>query len=142
VLCWVTTSSVYKVNTLIRLGWRRISDGVAVTMPSEARQHVGHCGGRPYRVDQRPTLARRQATALVQCRAPVDAGPTGRWLLFELSTPRANPLLGVLPDPTCAESVIIVDRGATLLLYTNGLIERRDANLDAGLDHRLTQAFG
>jgi serine phosphatase RsbU (regulator of sigma subunit) len=29
--------------------------------------------------------------------------------------------------------VVTLDRGATVLLYTDGLIERRDADLDAGL---------
>jgi serine phosphatase RsbU (regulator of sigma subunit) len=29
--------------------------------------------------------------------------------------------------------VVVLDRGATVLLYTDGLIERRDADLDAGL---------
>jgi serine phosphatase RsbU (regulator of sigma subunit) len=32
--------------------------------------------------------------------------------------------------------VVTLDRGSTVLLYTDGLIERRDADLDAGL-HRL-----
>jgi serine phosphatase RsbU (regulator of sigma subunit) len=29
--------------------------------------------------------------------------------------------------------VVTLDRGATVLLYTDGLIERRDADLDAGM---------
>jgi serine phosphatase RsbU (regulator of sigma subunit) len=38
------------------------------------------------------------------------------------------------------EQVVTLDRGATVLLYTDGLIERRDADLDAGLE-RLRQAL-
>ena len=42
-------------------------------------------------------------------------------------------LLGVDPEAAGAESVVTLDRGSTVLLYTDGLIERRDADLDAGL---------
>jgi serine phosphatase RsbU (regulator of sigma subunit) len=37
------------------------------------------------------------------------------------------------PDAQRRESVVTLDRGATVLLYTDGLIERRDADLDGGL---------
>ena len=46
---------------------------------------------------------------------------------------KADLLLGVDPTTTRAESVVTLDRGTTVLLYTDGLIERRDADLDTGL---------
>jgi serine phosphatase RsbU (regulator of sigma subunit) len=51
---------------------------------------------------------------------------------------KADLLLGVDPLFQRTESVVTLDRGATVLLYTDGLIERRDADLDAGLE-RLTR---
>jgi serine phosphatase RsbU (regulator of sigma subunit)/PAS domain-containing protein len=42
-------------------------------------------------------------------------------------------LLGVHPEARRRESVVVLDRGATVLLYTDGLVERRDADLDAGM---------
>ncbi|MBJ7451143.1 MAG: serine/threonine-protein phosphatase, partial [Blastococcus sp.] len=42
-------------------------------------------------------------------------------------------MLGVDPTAQRHESVITLDRGATVLLYTDGLVERRDADLDQGL---------
>jgi serine phosphatase RsbU (regulator of sigma subunit)/PAS domain-containing protein len=51
----------------------------------------------------------------------------------ELATWKGDLLLGVDPDALRRESVVTLDRGSTVLLYTDGLIERRDADLDAGL---------
>ena len=42
-------------------------------------------------------------------------------------------MLGVDPTAQRHESVVTLDRGATVLLYTDGLVERRDADLDQGL---------
>jgi PAS domain S-box-containing protein len=53
--------------------------------------------------------------------------------LAELATWRGDLLLGVDPDARRRESVVTLDRGSTVLLYTDGLVERRDADLDAGL---------
>jgi len=52
----------------------------------------------------------------------------------ELTRWRPELMLGVDPTTARTESVITVDRGATVLLYTDGLIERRDRGLDEGLD--------
>jgi PAS domain S-box-containing protein len=41
-------------------------------------------------------------------------------------------LLGVSPDSERREHVAVVDAGATLLLYTDGLVERRDRDIDSG----------
>ncbi|RBY76507.1 histidine kinase [Blastococcus sp. TF02-09] len=42
-------------------------------------------------------------------------------------------MLGVDATAERHESVITLDRGSTVLLYTDGLVERRDADLDQGL---------
>ncbi|MEU2351096.1 SpoIIE family protein phosphatase [Modestobacter sp. NPDC049651] len=54
---------------------------------------------------------------------------------------KADLLLGVDPLFERTESVVTLDRGTTVLLYTDGLIERRDADLDTGLE-RLTRHLG
>jgi len=41
-------------------------------------------------------------------------------------------LLGVSPHSERREHVAVLDRGATVLLYTDGLVERRDRDIDAG----------
>jgi anti-sigma regulatory factor (Ser/Thr protein kinase) len=46
--------------------------------------------------------------------------------------PAGSPL-GVVPFPTYEESTVPVSRGSTVLLYTDGLIERPGASLDHGL---------
>jgi len=52
---------------------------------------------------------------------------------------KADLLLGVDAHVDRAESVVTLDRGSTVLLYTDGLIERRDADLDTGLERLRTQ---
>ncbi|WP_369130743.1 SpoIIE family protein phosphatase [Modestobacter roseus] len=47
---------------------------------------------------------------------------------------KADLLLGVDSGTVRSDSVVTLDRGATVLLYTDGLIERRDSDLDTGLD--------
>jgi serine phosphatase RsbU (regulator of sigma subunit) len=43
-------------------------------------------------------------------------------------------MLGVDPTAERAESTLDVDPGSVVLLYTDGLIERRGSTLDDGLD--------
>jgi serine phosphatase RsbU (regulator of sigma subunit) len=43
-------------------------------------------------------------------------------------------MLGVDPSAQRTDQVAVLRAGTTVLLYTDGLIERRDADLDAGLD--------
>lgn len=43
-------------------------------------------------------------------------------------------MIGVLPDVEREDHTAVVPPGATLLLYTDGLVERRDQDIDAGLD--------
>ncbi|WP_231851670.1 SpoIIE family protein phosphatase [Modestobacter italicus] len=45
---------------------------------------------------------------------------------------RAELLLGVNPTAVRTEQTIELDRGATVLLYTDGLVERRSSDLDQG----------
>jgi serine phosphatase RsbU (regulator of sigma subunit) len=42
-------------------------------------------------------------------------------------------LLGVERSSPRSESVVTLERGATVLLFTDGLLERRDADLDTGM---------
>jgi PAS domain S-box-containing protein len=42
-------------------------------------------------------------------------------------------LLGVEPGTARSDRVAVIGRGGTLLLYTDGLVERRDRDLDAGV---------
>jgi serine phosphatase RsbU (regulator of sigma subunit) len=41
-------------------------------------------------------------------------------------------LLGVAPQTKRREHVTLIEAGSTVLLYTDGLVERRDRDLDAG----------
>ncbi len=58
----------------------------------------------------------------------------------ELTTERAELMLGVDPSTRRTESVLPVRGGATILLYTDGLVEGRDLPLDEGIA-RLRAAF-
>ncbi|MGY1856529.1 SpoIIE family protein phosphatase [Modestobacter sp. SYSU DS0290] len=58
----------------------------------------------------------------------IDAG--GRVTLFDDD---ADLLLGVDPRTPRTDRVATVARGGTLLLYTDGLVERRDRDIDAGI---------
>ncbi len=49
--------------------------------------------------------------------------------------------LGVLPFPAYEEEIVTLEPGGALLLYTDGLVERRAENIDLGLD-RLSVAAG
>ncbi len=69
---------------------------------------------------------------------PLLLHPDGR--IEELATERAELMLGVDPAARRTETVVGVRRGATLLLYTDGLVEGRDLPLDEGIA-RLRAAF-
>jgi serine phosphatase RsbU (regulator of sigma subunit) len=66
---------------------------------------------------------------------PVVLHPDGR--VERLTAGRAELMLGVDPDARRTERVTTVQRGATVLLYTDGLVEGRDLPFDEGID-RLT----
>ncbi len=69
---------------------------------------------------------------------PLVINPDGS--VAELAPWRGDLLLGVDHETLRQESVVTLDRGSTVLLFTDGLIERRDADLDAGLT-RLREAL-
>jgi len=46
---------------------------------------------------------------------------------------RADLLLGVLPEALRREFEVVLDRESVVVLYTDGLVERRDQDLDHGL---------
>jgi len=62
---------------------------------------------------------------------PLVVNPDGT--VAELAAWKGDLLLGVDPSADRRESVVTLDRGSTVLLYTDGLIERRDADLDSGM---------
>ena len=63
---------------------------------------------------------------------PLVVHPDGT--VAELATWRGDLMLGVDATAHRTESVISLDRGTTVLLYTDGLIERRGSVLDDGMD--------
>ncbi len=48
--------------------------------------------------------------------------------------PAPDLLLGVAPDAPRADHVAVLEPGCTVLLYTDGLVERRNRDIDAGTD--------
>jgi serine phosphatase RsbU (regulator of sigma subunit)/PAS domain-containing protein len=87
------------------------------------------------RFEQSPDELERGITRMRWANAghlpPIVINPDGS--VAELAAWKGDLLLGVDPEAQRQESVITLDRGATVLLYTDGLIERRDADLDAGM---------
>ncbi|HEY4631770.1 MAG TPA: SpoIIE family protein phosphatase [Blastococcus sp.] len=88
------------------------------------------------------------ATALVaRLEADADGGMLMRWAnaghppaivigadgeVAVLDGKPADLLLGVSPETVREDHVELLPRGATVLLYTDGLVERRDRDVDAG----------
>jgi PAS domain S-box-containing protein len=62
---------------------------------------------------------------------PLVINPDGS--LAALADWRGELLLGVDPATPRGESVVVLDRGTTVLLFTDGLIERRGNDLDEGM---------
>ena len=63
---------------------------------------------------------------------PLLRGPDGE--VRPLDAPRAGLLLGVDPTRPRTEQQVLLEPGSTLLLYTDGLVERRDQVFDDGVD--------
>ena len=63
----------------------------------------------------------------------VDADGASRFLTAAGSLP-----LAVLDDLVRPERDVVLAPGSTLLLYTDGLVERRDQDLDQGMDRAVT----
>jgi serine phosphatase RsbU (regulator of sigma subunit)/anti-sigma regulatory factor (Ser/Thr protein kinase) len=62
---------------------------------------------------------------------PLVVGPEGAAFA---SNGHANPPLGLPQAPTFGEEEVAMRPGTSVLLYTDGLIERRDESLDVGLE--------
>jgi chemotaxis family two-component system sensor kinase Cph1 len=63
---------------------------------------------------------------------PVVLTPHGEPLL--LSPGRPELVLGVDPGAARSDAEVVLDRGSTVLLYTDGLVERRDQLFDEGIE--------
>jgi PAS domain S-box-containing protein len=63
---------------------------------------------------------------------PMSVSPDGSVLV--LAGVEADLLLGIDPGSPRVESRVTLDRGSTVLLYTDGLVERRGQSLDEGLE--------
>ncbi|MGY1630745.1 SpoIIE family protein phosphatase [Geodermatophilus sp. SYSU D01186] len=87
------------------------------------------------RFEQTPGERERGVTRMRWANAghlpPLVINPDGS--VAELASWRGDLLLGVDSEVQRQESVVTLDRGATVLLFTDGLVERRDADLDAGM---------
>ncbi|MFW3169327.1 SpoIIE family protein phosphatase [Geodermatophilus sp. CPCC 206100] len=106
---------------------------------------------------QLPTYATVAIARFEQTEAELERGVTRvRWAnaghppplvihpdgtVAELGSWQGELMLGVDHRTRRTESVVTLDRGATVLLYTDGLIERRDRDLDDGMS-RLRAAAG
>jgi len=88
--------------------------------------------------DDGPGAVLTQADRVMQTRWSNAGHPPPMILTAEgqvevLTAERADLLLGVDPAATRQESVVALERDAVVLLYTDGLVERRDEDLDHGL---------
>jgi len=63
---------------------------------------------------------------------PLLVAPDGT--VRELRGPRPELVLGVSPGNARTDSVVELPRGSTVLLYTDGLVERRGTHLQEGID--------
>ncbi|WP_158544555.1 SpoIIE family protein phosphatase [Blastococcus sp. TBT05-19] len=94
------------------------------------------------RLEQTEDEARRGLTRVRWANAghppPMVVTPDGA--VETLTGPRADLLLGVDDTAARRELEVTLEEGSTLVLYTDGLVERRDATLDDGLD-RLRDAL-
>ena len=87
------------------------------------------------RIEQTDDERRRGVTHVRWANAghpdPMIINPDGS--IAVMAGVRPDVLLGVRPDTRRIEAEITLDRGATVLLYTDGLVERRDLGLREGM---------
>jgi PAS domain S-box-containing protein len=87
------------------------------------------------RIEQTPDERARGITHVRWSNAghppPMVINPDGT--VAALPAVQADLLLGIEPGTKRVESEVTLDRGATVLLYTDGLVERRGQSLDDGL---------
>jgi hypothetical protein len=80
------------------------------------------------------------AAALVERRPPAPAGHRGR-RQHPAPAHRGRPAAGLDPETERTDHEELLRDGATVLLYTDGLVERReDASIDDGLERLLAAA--
>src|SRR4051794_20550987 len=94
--------------------------GTLATAAVARLEGTGRCPGAPARL--RWTNAGHPPPALL--------GPDGSVIL--LSGEGYDLMLGVDPDVLRTEHVVALEPGATIVLYTDGLVERRGSTLDQG----------
>jgi serine phosphatase RsbU (regulator of sigma subunit) len=87
--------------------------------------------------EERAAGVRRLRWASAGHLPPVVVGPDGARRL--LTAPRPGLLLGVAPDVTRTEQTAVLEQGSTVLLYTDGLVERRDQVFDDGVDRLMAE---
>jgi PAS domain S-box-containing protein len=96
------------------------------------------------RFEQTPEECRRGLTRMRWTNAghlpPLVINPDGS--LAALADWRGELLLGVDPATPRGESVVVLDQGTTVLLFTDGLIERRGGDLDEGMTRLRETAAG
>ena len=87
------------------------------------------------RIEQTPQMRAEGLTRIRWSNAghppPMLATPDGA--VHQLLARRTDLLLGIMPGVERTEGEVVVDRGSTLLLYTDGLVERRDQGLQTGI---------
>ena len=88
------------------------------------------------RLEQTPDEVEQGVTRLRWSNAghppPVVLAPDGT--VRVLDTPEPNLLLGLDSGADRTEHEVVLDRGSTILLFTDGLVERRGEDLDSGLE--------
>jgi serine phosphatase RsbU (regulator of sigma subunit) len=83
----------------------------------------------------------QRAAGITRCRwsnaghpTPIVLRPDGTTVtLDELSSGEPDLLLGIDPRTGRTESEALLERGSTIVLYTDGLVERRDRSIDDGI---------
>jgi hypothetical protein len=68
--------------------------------------------------------------------AAVRRAGSGRWSAL----PSEGPILGVVDEATFTGESGVLERGDTLLLYTDGMVERPRRDIDLGIDRMLGEA--
>ena len=95
------------------------------------------------RMEQTPDERRRGVNRVRWSNAghppPMVLQPDGS--VTALQAAQADLLLGIDPDSDRTESEVVLERGASVVLYTDGLVERRGQSLDDGLS-RLRETMG
>ena len=84
------------------------------------------------------TGARRVRWSSAGHPSPLLVGPEGGVQVLDAP---GDLLLGVRPDVARNDHVVVVPAGSTLLVHTDGLVERRGEHLQVGID-RLAGALG